>query len=833
MFSRFQVPLVLVLAAAARAGDGVQFAFPGAAVPLAFETASVAAVDVNGDGVLDILASDGAVAPPVASMVLAQSTGTGLDFGAAQFVNGLVSRPLISGDLDGDGDEDVATAVDHSFEWLPNVPGGFLPKQTKLFTPLASCLATTDADGDGDLDIVLGNSSLPAKGVFGLMNDGSGLFTLKGVTLDGTNVDHVVAGDVDGDGVADCVVSNAFTIVVGHGLGTGGYSVGADYPVSFVVDLALGHFDSDGLVDLAWCSSNALASGVRLGLGGGAFGAAQPIAGLAASGLTELEAGDLDDDGDDDLAFLGGGNSFVIQMAEAVGGAFSTSAAGSVPLDGSPKSFLMRDADGDGLTDMVAGLHDGVSIVRGVGVKAFHQSAIATIANLGSTQSVSADFTLDGRADLLLRVGGETRVVPGAAGVGFGAPIGSPLYIASTLWTPLAAGDFTGDGVPDAVAAIDPTGFADDGLATLRGIGNGVFAPQQTMVLAGAKVTHAAAGDLDLDGDLDFVASKGNQFLRALNGGTGAFAFATDNASSTLLQALAGDLDGDGLIDAVSTDGTGFEFRRNLGAGVFAPFNGFASSTSSRGLGDLDGDGGLEIVHSIPGWIEALKLQPGDVFTKLTDVQTSLVQTSVTGIAGVTDLDGDGHAEVLGYADKRLSLATADAAGALYPAGMSFIGLGVPSMLDANADGLADAITVHSSGIVNLSACGPANVPGPWSNVGFALVGSAGFPSLVGSGELVAGTPASIDLTHAAPLAPVAFVVGANAVMVPLKGGTLVPAPDAVVMLATDASGELHLAMNWPAGLPSGFDLYLQAWIQDAGGPSGFAASNGLRARTP
>jgi len=45
--------------------------------------------------------------------------------------------------------------------------------------------------------------------------------------------------------------------------------------------------------------------------------------------------------------------------------------------------------------------------------------------------------------------------------------------------------------------------------------------------------------------------------------------------------------------------------------------------------------------------------------------------------------------------------------------------------------------------------------------------------------------------------------------------------------------GSLLLPANWPAGLPSDFSLYFQAWVADAAGPHGFSASNGLSATTP
>jgi hypothetical protein len=49
----------------------------------------------------------------------------------------------------------------------------------------------------------------------------------------------------------------------------------------------------------------------------------------------------------------------------------------------------------------------------------------------------------------------------------------------------------------------------------------------------------------------------------------------------------------------------------------------------------------------------------------------------------------------------------------------------------------------------------------------------------------------------------------------------------------TDGSGRIDIEETWPSGVPSGFSIYLQYWIEDPTGPFGFAASNALRAQTP
>jgi hypothetical protein len=121
-----------------------------------------------------------------------------------------------------------------------------------------------------------------------------------------------------------------------------------------------------------------------------------------------------------------------------------------------------------------------------------------------------------------------------------------------------------------------------------------------------------------------------------------------------------------------------------------------------------------------------------------------------------------------------------------------------------------------------------------WSALGHALPGTAGTPTLTGTGPLASGSPTTLEVEHGKPLSLVTLVVGFAQANAPFKGGTLVPSPDLLVAgLSTDIGGTSSLAFPWPTGLPSGFALYYQAWISDAAGPKGFAATNGLRSITP
>ena len=117
-----------------------------------------------------------------------------------------------------------------------------------------------------------------------------------------------------------------------------------------------------------------------------------------------------------------------------------------------------------------------------------------------------------------------------------------------------------------------------------------------------------------------------------------------------------------------------------------------------------------------------------------------------------------------------------------------------------------------------------------WKALGGALAGASGNPTLKGSGVLEDGEIVSLGVANAAPTSAATLVLGLSAANLPFKGGLLVPAPNVLLGgLITDATGELDLVGHWPAGLPAGFTFVAQAWIADAGGPHGFAATNAVQ----
>jgi len=125
----------------------------------------------------------------------------------------------------------------------------------------------------------------------------------------------------------------------------------------------------------------------------------------------------------------------------------------------------------------------------------------------------------------------------------------------------------------------------------------------------------------------------------------------------------------------------------------------------------------------------------------------------------------------------------------------------------------------------------------PFVDLGQGLVGSGVHlpPDLDAVGTLGADAPARFTLLDARASATAFMVLGFSPLGAPFKGGTMVPDIGTGILLAlpTDAAGKIAFTLDWPAGLPAGFETYWQYWIPDPAGPFGFTASNALAGTTP
>jgi hypothetical protein len=121
----------------------------------------------------------------------------------------------------------------------------------------------------------------------------------------------------------------------------------------------------------------------------------------------------------------------------------------------------------------------------------------------------------------------------------------------------------------------------------------------------------------------------------------------------------------------------------------------------------------------------------------------------------------------------------------------------------------------------------------PWTTLAGGSHGAVDVPGLTGFGPLTTGSITVIALRGAAPVKNGLLLAGFTAINLPFAGGVAVPAPDILLNFVTSPSGSLDLVFPWPAAVPAGLEVFLQAWVLDPAGVSGKSSSNTVRASVP
>ena len=120
-----------------------------------------------------------------------------------------------------------------------------------------------------------------------------------------------------------------------------------------------------------------------------------------------------------------------------------------------------------------------------------------------------------------------------------------------------------------------------------------------------------------------------------------------------------------------------------------------------------------------------------------------------------------------------------------------------------------------------------------WRPLVGGSIGADGIPELDGTGSLTAGSSVAVLLDHAAPSSLSLLALGFAPTNLPFFGALLAPNPVVTTTWLSNGSGHAALQLTWPGGLPAGSQLWFQAWVLDAAGPFGVAASRPLLVTTP
>ena len=181
-------------------------------VGISLQPSSVVLADLNKDGALDIaVVSSGENAdinPDNVSVFLNNGSGA---FGAPVLhAVGDFPVALIAADFTGEGDIDLAAVNSvglqgETFSLLTNSGnGGFDPQVFSNGSATPAGLAAGDLDGDGDLDVAIANATINQVGI--LLNEGGQLLFRNSIPV-GSLPTSVAIFDADGDGDNDITVS--------------------------------------------------------------------------------------------------------------------------------------------------------------------------------------------------------------------------------------------------------------------------------------------------------------------------------------------------------------------------------------------------------------------------------------------------------------------------------------------------------------------------------------------------------------------------------------------------------------------------------------------------
>jgi hypothetical protein len=214
----------------------------------------------------------------------------------------------------------------------------------------------------------------------------------------------------------------------------------------------------------------------------------------------------------------------------------------------------------------------------------------------------------------------------------------------------VAIADVTGDGRADALLATSGFTGSDDErkLFVFAQRADGTLAPPVRYGTAGDHVGFFAVLDADGDGRLDVAVSAAGtlEILRQTGAGT------LENAGTIPVKGApsAGDMDGDGDSDLVLAFDDGLTLLTQGTGGVFTATPITSDHTGEVELGDVNGDGRLDVVAAP---LPSLGNGPVSVYRRAAAGWTRTVhdtgtvdQESVNGI-DVADVTGDGRTDVI------------------------------------------------------------------------------------------------------------------------------------------------------------------------------------------
>jgi hypothetical protein len=608
--------LLLALTSLAQTAASQQFVAGKNISPSQNVGGASAAGDINHDGKLDLLVYDQAAGS--FAVLLGNGNGT---FTEKVPTTAVLAGGAHLGDLNGDGYLDLVTDYPGGTDndglgtgygqvtvYLGDASGDFHRAFSANIGAGSSSVGLGDVNGDGRLDIIT-NTSQTFQGTGNLqvfLNTGGAAFQEHNA---GNRLGILAVGDLNGDGKADIVGSNGqgYEVLLSNGNGTfkvAGSS--ADYIFNSFDPVVIRDFNKDGHPDFAvmdW----ARGTSILLGKSDGTFTLKSqfksefpgyPGSGFDTTGPLAMATIDLNHDGKMDLVSY-------------VGGEFQ-SPTGVTPSNNSFGFVSVNLGNGDGTFKTAPNYS-------------------VTFSRPGGGLLVG-DFTGDGNPDVVVGGFDERNAIFNSylqlfAGTGSGA-LQAPVNTLSADPFSIVHADFNHDGIQDIAVVNQGCAGCSTTVSVFLGSGKGYFSAPKTYAIAQSQGS-IAAGDINRDGKVDLVVTRGGQ------------AFVTPAAVPAAAQASTND---DTSVLLGNGDGT---FKPAVNSVLLGP----AGTSNSAWLVDMNRDGKLDLVGD---WGVALGNGNG-TFKPPVAFPTTLLW--IDGV-GVGDFNGDGIQDVVAWTGVRGEIET-------------------------------------------------------------------------------------------------------------------------------------------------------------------------------
>ncbi len=528
----------------------------------------VATGDLDGDGHDDMVLSHDAVA--LAEVLYGDGTGAIASSLNVPLGGSAIGSAATIADLDGDGLRDVVIGMSDGTGAAVILNTGAQTFGSPIFYGGAAgsanfVVACDDLDGDADRDLILVGPQ-----TYVLLNSGSGTFSVLGNALppDTHNYSVLALTDFDGDTVPDVLGCGNYgaTLIAAHGNGDGTFGFDVKLAADYADALVFSDIDGDSDEDAVTInkSISALETFARLG---GTFGA--PAVTSLSFPPSGLATGRFNADAAPDYATVISDIGVVIVVLNDGSGGFAPVqpyATGQWPID-----VVAGDLDGNGLDDLVViCTSSGETAAAGKGAR-------------GDKGQAEAQFT-------------HSLLIYLAAPTGFPFSPSSVINIPGGCPNGAAIGDVTQDGRMDIVVPLTCT----DEIMVYPATAPGVFGTgfQAAAVTAPSAV---AVRDVDGEGSLDIIAlSSSGSLATIINEGGAGFALPVEVPTPQLGQFLVvEDFDLDGNLDAAALSlASVVAVHPGLGGGGFgAAFDfGVCFAPTDLVANDFDEDGDLDLV---------------------------------------------------------------------------------------------------------------------------------------------------------------------------------------------------------------------------------------------